>query len=52
VAAGANGSRAQAVSRSKHQKKPLDSGGFFVFAGRADGREYPAGLLDIGGALC
>jgi hypothetical protein len=33
-------------------EKPLDSGGFSIFAPPADGRENLAGLLDIGGTLC
>jgi hypothetical protein len=52
VAAEASGSRAQAVSRSKHQKKPLESGGFSFLLPVPMAGEYPAGLLDIGGGLC
>ena len=33
-------------------EKPPESGGFFAFRRSAEGRENPAGLLDIGGSLC
>jgi hypothetical protein len=45
-------SRSPRDPRLEARKEPPDSGGFFAFSSHADGRENPAGLLDIGGSLC
>jgi hypothetical protein len=53
AAAGVNGSNAAPLrSIETFEEKPLPAAAFSCSRARADGRENPAGLLDIAGSLC
>jgi hypothetical protein len=53
AAAGVNGSEPRPFDCSKlFEEKPLPAAAFSCSRARADGRENPAGLLDIAGPLC